>query len=461
MAKHNKVSRFPNKIQRILQDSGIVLFSIIAIYMVVCLIMYLTKTHVSIYEVKHGSISKDYTYTGLAMRSEQLVLADRSGYITYYAREGQKVGAKTTVCSIDENGQLAQLMEQADEDNALLTPEDVMGFREMIHSYQTSYDDLHYRELYDFKQNLEGQIMETVHLKLLDTAAQSMETSSLMNIYKASADGILSYHVDGLENLTLETLTADILDAGQHDTTDLKQQSLVNAQDTMYKLITEEDWSLIVNMDKELSDALTKEEYVEITFLKDNQTAWAQINSWQNGDDTFVQFSFTNSMVRYASDRYLKIRFNMDDNEGLKVPLSALAEEECYMIPVAYITNGGAGDEEGVYIETHEKDGSVRQKFQVLNAYRTTSSHAYVSMKDFHSGDTLLMPESGERYTIAKTGRLKGVYNFNKGYAIFCPVSVLCQNKEYCILDSAESSLSQYDRIVLDAKTARSEGTIE
>ena len=214
MAKQNKVSRFPNKLQRILQDSGIVLFSIIAVYMVVCLVMYLTKTHVSVYEVKHGSISKDYTYTGLALRTEQLVLADRSGYITYYAREGQKVGAKTTVCSVDESGQLAQLMEQADEDNTLLTTEDIMGFKEMVHAYQTSYDDLNYNELYSFKQNLEGQMLETVHLKLLDTAAQSMEASALMNIYKAASDGILSYHVDGLENLTLETITTDIGDGG-------------------------------------------------------------------------------------------------------------------------------------------------------------------------------------------------------------------------------------------------------
>ena len=461
MAKQNKVSRFPNKLQRILQDSGIVLFSIIAVYMVVCLVMYLTKTHVSVYEVKHGSISKDYTYTGLALRTEQLVMADRSGYITYYAREGQKVGAKTTVCSVDESGQLAQLMEQADEDNTLLTTEDIMGFKEMVHAYQTSYDDLNYNELYSFKQNLEGQMLETVHLKLLDTAAQSMEASALMNIYKAASDGILSYHVDGLENLTLETITTDILDAGQHSAEDLKQQSLINTQDTMYKLITEDDWSVIVSMDSRLADTLVEEGYIEVTFLKDNKTAWAQVNSWQSGEDTFVQFSFTNSMVRYASERYLKIRFNMDDHEGLKVPLSAVADKDFYVVPVQYITKGGAGDDDGVYIEKHETDGSVSQQFQVLNAYRKTDTLAYVSMDEYHSGDVLLMPESGERYTIAKTERLQGVYNINKGYAVFSPVTILCSNKEYCILDSAESSLSQYDRIVLDAKTAESDGTIE
>ncbi len=454
--RQKKIVKFPNRLQRIFQDSGLILFTIIAVYMIICLVQYWSKPHISIYEVKHGSISKDYSYNGLILRTEQLIPADRSGYVTYYAREGEKVGSKTTVCAVDETGQLTQMIEEATADHALLTADDILTFKEDVQAYQSAYDKMDFKKLYSFKQNLESSMMELVHLKLLDTAAQSVGESSLVNIYKSAYDGVLSYSVDGMENLTLESITKDTLNQDRYKSTDLKKQSIVNPSEPMYKLITEEDWSVVIELDKALADLLTEEEYVEITFLKDNQTAWGQVSSWDADGTTFVMFSFTNSMVRYASERYLDIRFQLDDVDGLKVPVSAVLEESFYTIPAEYITKGGNNDQDGVIIETHETDGSVSQKFQVLNPVKTKDELVYVSMDDFHSGDTLIKPESTERYDIGKTADLKGVYNMDKGYAVFCPVTIICENSEYYIIDGSKSTgLSQYDRIVLEAKTAK------
>ena len=45
---------------------GIIIFGVIFIYLVVTVLMYLTEKHISVYEVREGSILKDNSYTGLA-----------------------------------------------------------------------------------------------------------------------------------------------------------------------------------------------------------------------------------------------------------------------------------------------------------------------------------------------------------------------------------------------------------
>ncbi len=60
--------------------------------MMVCIVMYLTSTHIAPYEVKKGSLSGNYKYTALALKSETVVEAPESGAVTYYAREGTEIG---------------------------------------------------------------------------------------------------------------------------------------------------------------------------------------------------------------------------------------------------------------------------------------------------------------------------------------------------------------------------------
>ena len=71
---------------------GTLLFGIVFVYMMVCIVMYLTSTHIAPYEVKKGSLSGNYKYTALALKSETVVEAPESGAVTYYAREGTEIG---------------------------------------------------------------------------------------------------------------------------------------------------------------------------------------------------------------------------------------------------------------------------------------------------------------------------------------------------------------------------------
>ena len=48
---------------------GTFMFGILFVYMIICLIMYLTSPHVTAYEVTAGPLSGNYKYTALALKS--------------------------------------------------------------------------------------------------------------------------------------------------------------------------------------------------------------------------------------------------------------------------------------------------------------------------------------------------------------------------------------------------------
>ena len=56
-------------------------------------------------------------------------------------------------------------------------------------------------------------------------------------------------------------------------------------------------------------------------------------------------------------------------------------------------------------------------------------------------------------YTIQEKASLQGVFNINKGYAVFEQIKVLCESKDYYIVASGNRySLANYDHIALNAE---------
>ena len=72
---------------------------------------------------------------------------------------------------------------------------------------------------------------------------------------------------------------------------------------------------------------------------------------------------------------------------------------------------------------------------------------------DFEENTTLRKPDSSDTCQLNKTWKLKGVYNINRGYAVFRQVQILCESDEYYIVQSGDDyGLSNYDHIALTGK---------
>ena len=78
--------------------------------------------------------------------------------------------------------------------------------------------------------------------------------------YQAQQDGIVAFTVDGYEGLTTETFTESAFDKTKYEVSSLSDETKVKAGDPVYRMITSEDWSVIVPLSKETAIKLKHED---------------------------------------------------------------------------------------------------------------------------------------------------------------------------------------------------------
>ena len=85
----------------------------------------------------------------------------------------------------------------------------------------------------------------------------------------------------------------------------------------------------------------------------------------------------------------------------------------------------------------------------------------YLDPNAFDKNTTLIKPDSTETYKLKKTKSLQGVYNINKGYAVFEQVHILCENDDYYIVEENTAyGLKNYDHIVQDGTTVEEDEVV-
>ena len=70
--------------------------------------------------------------------------------------------------------------------------------------------------------------------------------------------------------------------------------------------------------------------------------------------------------------------------------------------------------------------------FHAVNIYDISENgDVFVSKQDLEDGSVLVKPESSDTFVVGKTKNLQGVYNINKGYAVFKQIEIIKSNDEY------------------------------
>ena len=441
--------------------TGMLIFSLIFLCMLYYVYAYFSSTRISPYEVQAGSIVVDNTCEGLALRQEDIVYADGSGYISYYARAGERVAGSSNVYTLDETGQVINTL-TASLDGEALDADSLNSLKTSMEAYESSISRTSFSQVYDFKSRMENQILSVMNDRLIAQAdALEEETGGTFNFVKATEAGIIEFYTDGYEGVTKDTFTNDMLDSTSYEKRDLSQADIVNAGDPVYKLVTDETWNIIIPLDDEKLEALADKSSVSIRFLKNNLETTAGIEIMRRDGLAYGVLSLSNYMVDFAEDRYVQVELKLSQIEGLKIPATAIIEKQFYTIPVGYVTTGGDDDSDGFLRETYMEDGSTSTVFVPTTIYETTDEVYYVDCNDFSPGDYIVKPDSEERYQIGTTESLKGVYNINRGYAVFRKVNILYESGEYCIVEQGSTyGLSIYDHIVLDSKAVKEEEII-
>lgn len=443
-----------NKSGKTMNRIELVIFGAMTLYIVGVIVMYLRLEPIQGYEIQMGTLSVAKTYTGIAIRQEEILKSPYTGYINYYVREGERVSSRDTVYSIDESGKLTSLLNASDIGDATYTDEELGELRSEVIQYDRGYDSKDFNSVYDFKYNVEGAVIKLVNTSMYENMEKLNQSSlgGMVSLCTAGKSGYVVYNTDGYETLTPEQITSELYDQSNYEKIRVNNNDLIEKNATVGKLVTDENWSLMIPVEKDRAEELEEKEYVEVKFIKTQETSWGQVVIHHLADGDYAELIFNNSCVSFCADRYVDIELVVSDIQGLKIPNSAIAEKEFFIIPAEYMSKGGPNGNYGVSIEKYDENGNASYEFIETTVYNSDENEFYIDSSDLEIGQYICKPDSTEKMAISKSGTLIGVYNMNKGYADFKQITVLDKNDEYSIVSSnTQYGLTVYDRIVLDA----------
>lgn len=453
MKKNSNIVKYKKPFQF---NIGVVIFVIIFIYLVFNVFSYLTETHISVYEVEQGKIAVNNVYNGLILRSEQIYTAEYSGEVNYYVKEASKVGYQNLIYSVDENGNVSEKINEASQDTSTLDKESLSEIEERITDFQSTYQADSFYNVYSFKADINEALSEALSINALNSISDYISTAEGNNTFHkvySNTAGIVVYYTDGFENATIDNFTPEMFHASEYNKVSLKANKEITAGAPAYKLIDSELWHIVLPISSETAEELAEDTVIRIRFIKDAKEMYANYTIQKKGEQYYMILSLKSSMVRYAMERYIEIELIQNEETGLKIPNSAITEKEFYTIPVDVFLKGGDSSEDGLLVKRMDSEGKVTTEFISPTVYFETEDYYYIDSEKISAGDILVKQNSSEEYVVgSQTASLKGVYNINKGYAVFKQIDILYQNEEYSIVETGTKyGIALYDHIALDS----------
>ncbi len=466
-----------------------IMFGALLLYMIITVVLYATSSHVTTYQVTTGPLTKNPVCTALALRSEEVITAENSGYIEYYATEGMQVRKDGSVYSISN--------EQQENTAVALSDEQMEEVRSSAEQFSYAYNSNNFYDTYSYKYQVRGTILQAAKAETsqatqtsedsqtasseegenTDSVAGSAVTGNSISIgnqdvYTAPEAGIVVYSTDGYENKTADSLVEEDFNQMAYQKENLITGNEIQTGDSVYKLITSENWTLMVPLTDQMAAALAGRESIQVKFVKDGESQNGSLSIVNIGSQKVAKIELINGMTRYAGDRFLEVELVINTQSGLKIPVSSIVEKEFYTVPLDFLTQGDNGDSQGFLKQIGSGDSSSSEFIDATiyrqvdaqgneiteNTQDTSGGLCYVDKDTLNEGDILIKPDSGETFTVGQVDNLQGAYNINQGYAVFRQIKILDQNEEYCIVEEGTSyGLRAFDYIARDGSTVSEE----
>lgn len=466
-----------------------IMFGALLLYMIITVVLYATSSHVTTYQVTTGPLTKNPVCTALALRSEEVITAENSGYIEYYATEGMQVRKDGSVYSISN--------EQHENTAVALSDEQMEEVRSSTEQFSYAYNSNNFYDTYSYKYQVRGTILQAAKAETsqatqtsedsqtasseegenTDSVAGSAVTGNSISIgnqdvYTAPEAGIVVYSTDGYENKTADSLVEEDFNQMAYQKENLITGNEIQTGDSVYKLITSENWTLMVPLTDQMAAALAGRESIQVKFVKDGESQNGSLSIVNIGSQKVAKIELINGMTRYAGDRFLEVELVINTQSGLKIPVSSIVEKEFYTVPLDFLTQGDNGDTQGFLKQIGSGDSSSSEFIDATiyrqvdaqgneiteNTQDTSGGLCYVDKDTLNEGDILIKPDSGETFTVGQVDNLQGAYNINQGYAVFRQIKILDQNEEYCIVEEGTSyGLRAFDYIARDGSTVSEE----
>ena len=234
---------------------GVIIFAIIFIYLLFNMFIYFTREHISVYEVEQGTIAANNIYKGLVLRDETVYTSEYKGAINYYVKEYSKAGYNDLVYSVDENGSVSKKLNEVKQEVAQVNAIASEEITDLLSDFQLAYDSTEFYRVYTLKNEMNSLLNEVLSLDALAQITEYADMAEENNTFhrvRAPKAGIVSYYVDGYEDVTVDTFEYSMLDESSYKKTSLNTNTDVTVGSAAYKMINSEKWNVILPITADL-----------------------------------------------------------------------------------------------------------------------------------------------------------------------------------------------------------------
>lgn len=422
----------------------------VLLYVVICVLIASRKEPITIYKVNKSNVSNNIVLNGIAIREEKIINTNKSGYICYYIRDGEKIKKNSTVCTVDETGQLYNIISDSEEYDNLLTAEDYQDIRSLISLYKVSYTDSSFYNAYNFESNVNNKVLELNNEIMMQ---QVSETGIGMATINSPYSGLVTYYIDGYEEFNIADINADDFDQSKYVKQTLKTGDVITENNPIVKVIPSEDWNIVAPITSDQVRAISDSDYIRFRINNSSYTIVMPYEIINGTDGTYINISIDKYLSNFIAERFLSIEIIKEEDTGLKVPVSALVEKDIYKIPISYLSAGGnQSNTNRINVQVRDENGEITLKQITPTIYKTDEEYCYVDPLSFSDTDVLLDINSNQTIAVSllEINKLTGVYSANRGTAEFRMVTVIKTIDEFALIN-ADEEINVYDNIILDS----------
>ncbi len=452
MSKNKKLIKFNRDIKI---NAATCVIAAILLYAVICIVNYVRKDPITTYKVNKSNINNNIILSGLIIRDEEVLSASKSGYICYYIRDGEKIEKNSTVCTVDESGQVYNVIADSEEYDDLLTADDYNEIRSLISLYKVGYKDSEFYNAYNFQNNVNNKVLELTNEIIMQQVSSADGAAVTLSAVTSPYSGLVTYYMDGYEDYNIADVKQADFDQSAYVKNTLKTGDVITEGTPVVKIIPSETWNIIAPISEEQLSALSDRDYVRFTINNSSYFITMPFEIINKEDGNYINIMLDKYLLNYISERFVTIEIYMEEDMGLKVPVSALVDKEVYKIPIGYLSAGGNQSASNRFnVQVRDESGEITIKQVTPNIYKTDEEYCYADPLSFEAADVLIDIETNQTVAVSvlETESIRGVYTANRGIAEFRVVTVIKTIDDFALVESDEE-LNVFDNIILDSKT--------
>ena len=214
---------------------GILLLIVVFVYLIISVVLYMTKDKVLTYEVSAGQLVSDNTFSGVIIVDETVENSSVAGYVKYFLNDNERAGVQTLIGIVDETGTVASSL-TADLADGVIDSSTINTIGHKLVNFSKSFNAHSYYETYNVLDNIEAIVNGYNAEYMVDNLADLIgEGNNFVHIIKPAESTMVSYYVDSLYGITADMVTASSFDTENYSITNLRNRELVGVGDALYR----------------------------------------------------------------------------------------------------------------------------------------------------------------------------------------------------------------------------------